>query len=195
MTKICFATNNKHKLEEVRQILTPDFRVLSLAEINCLDDLPETANTFEGNSKQKAKYVFDRFHIPCFADDSGLEVNALGGEPGVFSARYAGEQRSDEDNIQLVLKKLVGINNRNARFNTVVTFIDNQQAATFEGTIEGSIIDYKRGSNGFGYDPIFVPSGHSKTFAELTSEEKNSMSHRSVAVRKLSSFLKEYFIS
>lgn len=195
MIQICFATNNKHKLEEVRQILMPDFRVLSLAEINCFDELPETADTFEGNSKQKAEYVFKHFQIPCFADDSGLEVDALNGEPGVFSARYAGAQRNDNDNIDLVLKKLTGVENRNARFKTVITFIDNNRCVTFDGSVEGSIIDNKRGVNGFGYDPVFVPLGYSKTFAELSSEEKNSMSHRSVAVRKLATFIKEYFIS
>lgn len=195
MIQICFATNNKHKLEEVRQILMPDFRVLSLADINCFDDLPETKDTFEGNSKQKAEYVFNHFQIPCFADDSGLEVDALNGEPGVFSARYAGAQRNDNDNVELVLKKLAGVENRSARFITVVTFIDENQAVTFDGFVEGSIIDTKRGSNGFGYDPIFVPLGYTKTFAEVSSEEKNSMSHRSVAIGKLATFLKKYFIS
>lgn len=194
MIDICFATNNQHKLSEVRQIL-PDFRVLSLADIQCFDELPETADTFEGNSKQKAEYVFTHFHVPCFADDSGLEVEALHNEPGVFSARFAGPQRSDEDNMEMVLLKLQGVENRTARFKTVITYIDTKQSISFEGFIEGNITVEKRGSNGFGYDPVFAPLHHEKTFAELSSVEKNAMSHRSVAVKKLAAFLRSQFIS
>ncbi len=194
MIDICFATNNQHKLSEVRQILS-DFRVLSLADIQCFDELPETADTFEGNSKQKAEYVFTHFHVPCFADDSGLEVEALHNEPGVFSARFAGPQRSDEDNMEMVLLKLQGVTNRSARFKTVITYIDKQQTISFDGFIEGNIILERRGRNGFGYDPVFVPLHHEKTFAELSSAEKNAMSHRSVAVKKLAAFLRSQFIS
>jgi XTP/dITP diphosphohydrolase len=194
MKKICFASNNKHKLEEVRSILGPDFFVLSLAEVGFHKDLPETRNTFEENSAQKAEYLFDKIRLPCFADDSGLEVEALNGEPGVFSARYAGEHKNDSDNIKLLLKKLRGVTNRNAQFKTVITFINaNSNHHCFEGTIKGRILNEERGKGGFGYDPVFVPNGYSQTFAEMDASQKNSMSHRAVAVKKLAEFLAEKF--
>lgn len=194
MREICFATNNKHKLEEVRSILGPDFRVLSLHDLAFNEELPETTNTFEGNSLQKAEYLFNRFKIPCFADDSGLEVESLNGEPGVFSARYAGSHKNDDDNIELLLKNLKGKVNRNAQFRTVITFIDQLGShRVFEGVISGKIIDEKRGSAGFGYDPVFVPQGHERTFAQMDPLEKNVISHRSRAVRKLAKFLSENF--
>jgi XTP/dITP diphosphohydrolase len=194
MKKICFASNNKHKLEEVRSILGPDFLILSLADVGFQEDLPETKNTFEENSAQKAACLFNKIKLPCFADDSGLEVEALDGEPGVFSARYAGPQKNDRDNIQLLLKKLKGVLNRNAQFKTVITFIDTDgKQQSFEGTIRGKILGEEKGSRGFGYDPVFVPNGHALTFAEMDATQKNAMSHRSVAVKKLAEFLAEKF--
>lgn len=194
MFKLCFASNNKHKLEEVRSVLGPDFRVLSLSDVNVHEDLPETKDTFGGNSHQKAEYLFNKINAPCFADDSGLEVEALNGEPGVYSARYGGLHKNDEDNIQLLLKNLKGKENRKAQFRTVITFIDQQgNPFFFEGIIKGSIGEEKKGTSGFGYDPLFVPSGTRKTFAEMIPHEKNSMSHRSIAVKKLAEFLKEKY--
>lgn len=194
MIKICFATNNRHKLDEVRQLLGDQFTIVSLQEINCPDDLPETHPTLEENSRQKAEYVYTKFKIPCFADDSGLEVEALGGEPGVYSARYAGEQRNDNDNIDLLLQKLDGVENREAQFKAVLTFIDEDgQVNMFVGTVKGWIVEHRRGTSGFGYDPVFVPKGYSKTFAEMTPEEKNSISHRGRAVEKLIAYLKENY--
>lgn len=194
MREICFATNNKHKLEEVRSILGPDFRVLSLHDLAFNEELRETRNTFEGNSLQKAEYLFNQVKLPCFADDSGLEVESLNGEPGVFSARYAGNHKNDDDNIELLLKNLKGKLNRNAQFRTIITYIDQPgDHRVFEGIIRGKIIDEKRGSSGFGYDPVFVPEGHAKTFAQMDPIEKNTISHRSKAVKKLAKFLVENF--
>jgi len=190
MKKICFATNNKHKLEEVKQILKNKFEVLSLEQIGCLDELPETQDTLEGNSLQKADFVFTRFNIPCFADDTGLEVEALKGAPGVYSARYAGPQRNSDDNIELLLKNLAHQDNRAARFRTVITLIGVGATQNFEGVVMGEITKDRRGLTGFGYDPVFQPRGFSRTFAEMTSEEKNSLSHRGLAVEKLITFLK-----
>ena len=192
--KICFATNNHHKLEEVRQLLGGQFEVVSLREIKCFDELPETHPTMEENSRQKADYVFSKFDVSCFADDSGLEVEALGGEPGVFSARYAGEQKSDEDNIDLLLKNLDDVENREAQFKAVITFIDETgQAHQFIGITKGWILEHRRGTSGFGYDPVFVPKGYSKTFAEMPPEQKNSISHRGLAIQKLASYLRDTY--
>lgn len=190
MKKICFATNNKNKIAEVSQMLQGKYELVSLEEIGCTEELPEEQDTMEGNSRQKAQYVWQNYNISCFADDSGLEVEALDGAPGVYSARYAGPQRSDSDNIELVLQNLEGKSNRNARFRTSITLILNGQEHQFEGTVNGSITQGWKGNKGFGYDPIFIPAGHSKTFAEMSSEEKNSISHRGIAVRKLVDFLK-----
>jgi XTP/dITP diphosphohydrolase len=192
MSEILFATNNKHKLEEVRSILGPDFRVLSLSDVNCTDELPETRSTFSGNAEQKARFVFDRVGMPCFADDSGLEVDALNGQPGVLSARYAGGHGDSQANSRLLLKNLEGVTNRSARFQTVIAFIGSEGAIHFfEGTIGGTILNETRGTAGFGYDPVFVPDGHSRTFAEMSLAEKNAISHRTLATGRLAAYLKE----
>lgn len=190
--KLCFATNNQHKLDEVRQLLGSRFEVLSLEDIGCREELKEEQNTLEGNSLQKAKYIYDQFGIDCFADDTGLEVEALNGEPGVYSARYAGEHRSSEDNMSLLLEKLSNQSNRKARFRTVITLILHDQTFQFDGIAKGEILERKRGEKGFGYDPVFLPNGISKSMAELSAEEKNAISHRGEAVRKLIEFLLSY---
>ncbi len=187
---ICFATNNEHKLKEIRALLGNEFRLVGLAEVGCNEELAEDQTTLEGNSLQKAEYVFRKFNTSCFADDTGLEVECLNNEPGVFSARYAGEQRSAEDNMNLLLKNLVGKDNRKARFRTVITLITPEGIRQFEGEVHGKIIDQKRGTEGFGYDPIFLPDGFSKTLAEMTLEEKSAISHRARAFKKLIAYLK-----
>jgi XTP/dITP diphosphohydrolase len=191
MRELCFATNNAHKLEEVRAIVHSDVNILSLADIRCHDELQETQLTIEGNSLQKATFVFNKFNISCFADDTGLEVPALNGAPGVFSARYAGEQKNNDDNINLLLKNLDGVPNREARFRTVITLIDKSGTYVFEGILNGSILMDKRGAGGFGYDPVFMPHGHTKSLAQMTAEQKNAISHRAIAMNKLCSFLTE----
>ena len=188
-TKLCFATNNAHKLEEIQAILGDSFELISLAETGCKEELPETGNTLEANSLQKAQYLCENYHINCFADDSGLEVQALNGEPGVDSAHYAGLQRSHADNVNLLLKNLVGKTNRSAKFRTVITLIQNGEITQFEGNIKGLIINESRGTEGFGYDPIFVPEGYETTFAEMSLEEKGKISHRARAFEKLVAFL------
>ncbi|HNV30374.1 MAG TPA: RdgB/HAM1 family non-canonical purine NTP pyrophosphatase [Cyclobacteriaceae bacterium] len=187
---ICFATNNEHKLKEIRALLGNEFRLVGLAEVGCNEELAEDQTTLEGNSLQKAEYVFRKSGTSCFADDTGLEVEVLNNEPGVFSARYAGEQRSAEDNMNLLLKNLSGKDNRNARFRTVITLITPEGIRQFEGEVHGKIIDEKRGTEGFGYDPIFLPDGFSKTLAEMTLEEKSAISHRARAFKKLIAYLK-----
>lgn len=193
MKTLCFATNNNYKTEEIRALLEPLFILKNLKDIGCTEELPETQPTIEGNALQKAQYVFDGYNIACFADDTGLEVEALRGEPGVFSARYAGEQRSDQDNIKLLLSKLAGSENRRARFKTVIAWIDNGKQETFEGIVTGTIVHAPQGSSGFGYDPIFMPDGTGKTFAEMDMLEKNLISHRALAVKKLVNFLRENY--
>lgn len=192
--KIVFATNNSHKLEEIRQILGESIEVLSLADINCHEDIPETAPTIEGNAMMKARYVYDKYGTPCFADDTGLEVEALDGAPGVYSARYAGgESHDSEANMRKLLHELEGKENRRAQFRTVIALIEQKDgkpvAHTFEGKIEGHISDEKRGTSGFGYDPIFVPEGYEQSFAELGNEIKNKISHRARAVARLAEYL------
>src|SRR5690554_1813852 len=188
--EICFATNNKKKLEEVKAALTgTDIHILSLEEIGCKEELPETGDTLDDNAFQKARYVHEKYSISCFADDSGLEVDALGGEPGVYSGRYAGEPRSDARNIELLLDKLNGNENRRACFRTVIALILEGKEHSFEGIAKGKITEIPIGSGGFGYDPVFRPKGVEKTFAELNLEEKNAISHRGIAVRKLVEFL------
>ncbi|MGC1244532.1 MAG: non-canonical purine NTP diphosphatase [Chryseosolibacter sp.] len=191
--QIVAATNNQHKISEIRPLIEPDFRILCLDEIGCTEELPETASTLEGNSFQKAEYVHARFHLPCFADDTGLEVDALNDAPGVFSARYAGEQKNSQDNIALLLKNLSGNPNRKARFRTVITLIGLGSTKTFEGIVHGSILETGRGAAGFGYDPVFQPQGYTKTMAEMTLAEKNLISHRAIAVKKLVAYLKNHF--
>ena len=192
--KIVFATNNKHKLSEIRDILGNEIEVLSLDEINCHADIPETSDTLEGNALQKAHYVYDNYHISCFADDTGLEVDALGGEPGIYSARYAGNNHDSEANMTKLLAKLGDNKNRKARFRTVIALIldgKNVEEKIFEGIVEGSIIKERRGGEGFGYDPIFQPEGYNHTVAELGSDIKNKISHRARATAKLVDELKQ----
>ncbi len=188
--KLCFATNNPNKLAEIQQLLGDEFELLGLKDIGCEEELAEGQDTLEGNSLQKAQYVHDQYDVNCFADDTGLEVEVLNGEPGVYSARYAGEQRSNADNMALVMKKLENATDRSAQFKTVVTLIIDGQPTQFEGVAKGTIIKEQRGSEGFGYDPIFVPDGYDQTFAEMTQVEKNQISHRGKAVEKLVEFLK-----
>lgn len=188
--RICFATNNIHKLNEVQHLLGEGFHLVSLQEIGCEEELPEEQETLEGNSLQKAEYVFRKYNTPCFADDSGLEVDALNGAPGVYSARYAGPHRSHEDNTDLLLSKLIGSSNRKSQFRTVITFVTADHVLQFEGIVRGTIHGVKIGSGGFGYDPVFLPDGYSKTFAEMSVEEKNKCSHRAIAVKKFIEFLK-----
>jgi XTP/dITP diphosphohydrolase len=187
---ICFATNNHHKLEEVMVVLGKDFRLLTLAEIGCKADLPETQRTISGNATQKAKYVWEHHHFPCFADDSGLEVDALSGRPGVDSAHYAGAHRNSDDNMDLVLTELRDIHNRGAQFRSVISLFLPDGERLFEGIVRGQILQERHGKGGFGYDPIFLPDGSDKTLAEMTMEEKNAISHRGIAVRKLAKFLR-----
>ena len=186
---ICFATNNPHKVQEVSRLLDDRFRILSLADIGCTEELPENQDTLVGNSEEKATYVYQRYRVNCFADDTGLEVDALAGEPGVYSAHYAGPQRSSEDNMQRLLDKLADRADRSAQFRTVVTLWLNDQMHQFEGTVRGTIVRERSGSQGFGYDPIFVPEGHYRSFAEMEADEKNEISHRGRAIRKLVQFL------
>lgn len=193
--KIVFATNNKNKLAEIREMLGDKIEVMSLADINCHEDIPETSDTLEGNALQKAHYVYDKYGMSCFADDTGLEVDALGGEPGVYSARYAGGDGHDsEANMAKLMDKLGDNDNRKARFRTVIALITGNgedDVKLFEGVAEGDIIREKRGGEGFGYDPIFRPEGYDKTFAELGHEIKNKISHRAKAVQKLVEYLKQ----
>jgi len=194
--KLCFATNNDHKLSEAKDIAGKDFEIVSLQEINCFEELPETSPTLEGNSLQKADFVFQKYNVPCFADDTGLEVEVLNGEPGVFSARYAGEHKNSADNIDLLLKKLGTKLNRKAKFRTVITLLGMEPSPLFfEGTVEGTITDKCRGTFGFGYDPVFIPKGYTKTYAEMNLQEKSSLSHRAIAVKKLGDYLKNRIIS
>ena len=189
MKKIVFATNNQHKLDEVKKITEGLTEIVSLSEINCFDDIPETADTLEGNALQKARYVKEKFGFDCFADDTGLEVEALDNAPGVYSARYAGPDHNSESNMKLLLKNMDGITNRKARFRTVIALLMDGKEYLFDGIVEGVIIDEKRGNSGFGYDPVFVPNGYNETFAQLGSDIKNNISHRAKAVLKLHDFL------
>jgi non-canonical purine NTP pyrophosphatase (RdgB/HAM1 family) len=188
--KIVFATNNLNKLTEVRKILGNKFQVMSLAEIGCNDDIPEKGQTLKDNALIKAQWIYDKYHVNCFADDTGLEVDALGGAPGVYSARYAGGQGHDsEANMKKLLSELEHKDNRKARFRTVIALIIDGKVTTFDGIINGTITHEKRGGEGFGYDPIFMPEGHNQTFAELGADIKNHISHRAKAVQKLADYL------
>lgn len=193
--RLCFATNNAHKIEEVQALLGKQFNVVSLEDVGCSEELAEDQETIEGNSLQKAQYVFDSYQVDCFADDTGLEVEALNGEPGVYSARYAGPQRKAEDNMNLLLANLSGKANRKARFRTVITLITKQGAHQFEGVLPGTIINERRGTQGFGYDPVFLPENSSRTLAEMNLEAKNTLSHRARAIEKLVVFLKEHHLA
>jgi XTP/dITP diphosphohydrolase len=190
-TTLVFATHNQHKLQEVAAKTGDHLQLLSLTDINCQDDIAETGITFRDNALIKSRYVFEKYGLNCFGDDSGLEVIALNNEPGVYSARYAGKHGDHEANINKVLKKLEDFDDRRARFRTVISLIWNGQEHFFEGAIEGNIRHERSGAQGFGYDPIFEPEGHDITFAEMTMEQKNAISHRAIAMEKLISFLKE----
>ena len=201
--KIVFATNNQHKLDEIRAILGPSFEVVSLADIGCHEDIPETGTTLEENALIKAEYVYNKYHLSCFADDTGLEVEALNGAPGVYSARYAGGEGHDsEANMQKLLRELANNNNRKARFRTVIALIEKKDVCPcgctsikvvhkFEGIVDGEITREKSGAEGFGYDPIFRPDGYDQTFAELGTDIKNQISHRARATAKLAEFLND----
>ena len=189
--KIVFATNNKHKLQEVRDILGNKVEVLSLNDINCYDNIPETGNTLEENALIKARWVYEKYGCDCFADDTGLEVEALGGAPGVYSARYAGEECDSQANMKKLLENLTQENNRKAQFRTVIALIIKGDEKLFDGVVKGSISDKKMGEAGFGYDPIFIPEGYETSFAQMGSEAKNSISHRFRATEKLSNYIKE----
>ena len=191
MQRLTIATNNKHKLDEIAAVLGDDFEIMSLKDIGCIEDLPEEQDTLEGNSLQKAEFVFKNYKVSCFADDTGLEVEALNGAPGVHSAHYAGPQRSAEDNINLLLKNLNGVTNRKARFRTVITLVGENGMHQFEGIVNGKILTEPRGTGGFGYDSVFLPSRLKKTLAEMEMDEKNEISHRARAVQKLVGFLKK----
>ncbi len=187
--ELVFATNNKNKIQEIQSLVNDQFKILSLKEIGCNQDLVESKSTLEGNSLQKAKYIFDNFKYNCFADDTGLEIDSLNGEPGVYSARYAGTECDAEKNIIKVLNKLKNETRRNARFITVITLLIGDNKIIFKGICEGKITYEKKGKGGFGYDPIFIPNGYNKTFSQMSSTEKNKISHRGLAVKKLINFL------
>jgi len=188
--RIVFATNNQNKLRELQQILGNEFELLSLKDIHCLEDIPENSPTIEENSLDKANYVYQNFKFDCFADDTGLEIEALDGRPGVYSARYAGDEKNMDKNIEKILFELENKKNRNARFKTVISLIIEGKTYQFEGIINGKITNEKQGASGFGYDPVFVPNGYDITFAEMQAELKNKISHRGLAVQKLVEFLK-----
>ncbi|RZM01137.1 MAG: RdgB/HAM1 family non-canonical purine NTP pyrophosphatase [Pedobacter sp.] len=189
MKELVFATNNKHKAEEVEKLLSGKYKVLSLTDIGCFTDIPETGDSFAENALLKSSYVVEHYGMDCFADDSGLEIEALNNEPGIFSARYSGN-RDDAENLKLVLKKMEGISNRRANFKTVIALIKEGQKHTFEGIIYGNIRLAPAGEMGFGYDPIFEPEGYAVTFAEMSMAQKNQISHRALAMNKLMAFLK-----
>jgi XTP/dITP diphosphohydrolase len=193
--KLVFATNNPHKLKEIQPLLGDQITLVSLNDIGHTTDLPEEQETLEGNAYQKAKYVYDHYELNCFADDTGLEVEAINGLPGVYSARYAGENKNPQANIDKLLKELNGIENRKARFRTVISLIVDSRERRFEGIVNGKIIEKMRGSEGFGYDPVFQPEGYDITFAEMPLDEKNTISHRSRAINKLADYLLTNFVS
>lgn len=188
--KIIFATNNKHKLKEVQAVLGDGYRLVTPSELGITEEIPEDRPTIEDNASQKSRYLYERTGDDCFADDTGLEVEALGGEPGVRSARYAGPGHDSERNMELLLRNMKGATNRRARFRTVISLILDGEEHLFEGIVEGALLTAPRGTNGFGYDPIFVPDGYAETFAEMSDEAKNAISHRGRAVAKLAAFLK-----
>lgn len=192
MKPIVFATGNPHKIREVNELLGDRFQIISLKDIGCEEDLPETQDTIAGNAQQKARYLKAHYGHDCFAEDTGLEIDALDGAPGVYTARYAGPQRDPEANMQLVLEQLADTQYRSARFRTVIALILNGQEHLFEGIAEGSIAEQQSGSGGFGYDPIFIPEGYGETFAEMDKVEKNAISHRGKAVELLAHFLLNY---
>lgn len=185
MKEYVIATNNKHKVEEIQHVLGDKVNIITLRDLGCKDEIPEDQDTLEGNARQKARYIWDKFQKNCFADDTGLEVDALGGRPGVYSARYAGERCSFDDNIDLLLEEMEGKTNRNARFRTVICLIEEGKEFFFEGKCEGTITTERYGKKGFGYDPVFMPKGYGESFAEMSLDEKNKISHRGLATQKL----------
>ena len=187
--KFVFATNNAHKLEEVTAILGNKIELLSMKDINCHADIPETADTLEGNALLKARYIFENYQLDCFADDTGLEVEALNGAPGVYSARYAGDAHNSEANMKKLLQDMEGIENRKAQFRTVFALIINGKEHLFEGIVKGEITKHRHGTSGFGYDPVFIPEGYTQTYDEMGNELKNKISHRALATNKLCNFL------
>ena len=192
--KLVFATNNQHKLHEISHLLDGSFEVLCLKDIHCTVDIPENQDTIEGNASEKSFYIWNNYGLNCFADDTGLEIEALNGEPGVYSARYAGEEKSAEKNIEMVLQKLAKIKNRKARFKTVISLVIDGREVQFEGIVNGRILEEKRGNTGFGYDPIFQPEESNLSFAEMPLEEKNKISHRGRAVQKLVEYLSQFSV-
>ena len=190
--KIVFATNNAHKLREVQQTVGDKFEIVSLRECGVVEDIPENEPTLEGNALAKARYIYSRTGLSCFADDTGLEVDALGGEPGVRSARYATDGHDDEANKRLLLERMEGKENRGAQFRTAMALILDGEEYLFEGVVRGEILTQECGDGGFGYDPLFAPEGHSESFAEMSAEEKNAIAHRGRAVRKLAEYLGKY---
>jgi len=191
MKDLVFATHNQHKLREIQEILSNSYQIIGLSELGLHEEIPETADTLEGNAQIKAEYIYDKLGMDCFSDDTGLEIDALNGAPGVYSARFAGENCTFQDNVEKVLRLLKGVSNRKARFRSIICLIMNGKKYFFEGKVEGEIITVQKGTEGFGYDPIFIPDGFTKTFAEMPPEEKNSISHRGVAIQKLIAFLHE----
>ena len=189
--KLVFATQNENKAQEIQSLLPEYFKIITLKDIRCFDEIPETAETLEGNSLLKASFISETYNLNCFADDTGLEIEALDNRPGVYSASYAGPDKCVAENINKVLLELEGKTERNAQFRTIITLILNKSTFTFEGIVRGEIISEKRGENGFGYDPIFVPEGEIRTFAEMSLEEKNKHSHRARAFQKMIEFLNE----
>lgn len=189
MEKLVFATNNENKFREIKNMLTGKYELLKLNDIGCVEDIPEEKDTIKENASDKAKYVKQKYGYDCFADDTGLEVEALNMAPGVFSARYAGPQKNSDDNIEKLLSELKHKKNRKARFKTVIALISNNKEYHFEGIVNGKIIDKKTGTDGFGYDPVFIPEGYNETFAQMSLDEKNKISHRAKAVEKLIEFL------
>jgi len=190
MIELVFATNNLHKLDELSKLAGDNFHLLSLKDVNCTDDIPETADTLEGNAALKARFIWEKFEKNCFADDTGIEVEALNGQPGVYSARYAGEDQNSEANLAKLLQDMICVTNRKARFRTVICLILKGKESYFEGIVNGVLLAERHGEEGFGYDPIFVPEGYEQTFAEMDMGLKNSMSHRGRATEKLLQFLK-----
>ena len=185
---LVFATSNAHKIREVEELIGDKYQIKSLKDIGCTDDIPETADTFTGNALQKAQFIKDKYGLNCLAEDSGLSIDGLGGAPGIFSARYAGEPRSDERNLQKVLTNMAGVENRAARYHSAIALIIDDQHHFFEGKVEGKILTEKVGEGGFGYDPIFQPNGFEVSFAQMNSAEKHKISHRGESVAKLEAF-------
>lgn len=187
--KLVFATNNEHKFHELKNLLDKNIELLSLQDIHCKDDIPENGTTLEANASEKAFYIYNKYSLNCFADDTGLEIESLNGAPGVYSARYAGEQKNPLDNVQKILDELSGKNNRKARFRCVISLIIDGTETLFEGIVNGEILKSSSGYEGFGYDPVFKPDGYTISFAEMALKEKNKISHRGIAVRKLMEYL------